>query len=233
MDSYLTMLSDIHKSGIDNIKNASTSTDKFNAFETEIKNYLNFIPEFFSETGDAKSIRNIYSKMSDRRNSDKKIDFIDINQSAYIYKEYSDGMKKFISEIIESDVVTETSNIITNLDNAISNDSLFIESIFGGSNNVMTTDTIKDASKNLEFLVDFIPTLESYIDDANMFVERVDALSKVDDVTVLKTLDMYMESVSHYAHQVMENVIKTYLNIQSILSTQPVNVISKQNYVLY
>ena len=109
MDSYLIILSDIHKSGTENIKNASTALDKFNAFESEIKNYLSFIPEFFSETGDAKSIRNIYSKMSDRRNADKKIDYIDINQSSYIYKEYADGMKKFISEIIESDVITETS----------------------------------------------------------------------------------------------------------------------------
>ena len=233
MEYYLNILKDIYESAVSTIKTSISIKEKTDAFEHEMKSYLDFIPEFFSETGDAKSIKNMYALMGDKRHANKCIDYVDINQSSYVYNEYTDGMRKFISEIIESDIVQESTDVINKLDSAISNDSLFIESIFGGSNNEIVNDTVKDASRNLEFLVDFIPSLESYIIEANSFSDRIQLLSKDSDVTVLKTLDMYMESVSHYSHQVIKNVINTYANIQSALHEDTTSGSQKPQFALY
>lgn len=222
MNIYVDRLSNIYNENKNSRSSIQNIKEKFHIFENEINDYLNFIPSFFSENGDAKSIHELYVNLRDNKISSKKIDFIDINQSSYVYNEYMEGMKHFISDIFECNYMTENSNEIKdNLDKASHNDSLFIESIFGGNNNEKISDNLKNASKNIEFLIDFIPTLESFKKDAMEMIERTNTLSRENDTILNDSIDMYMESVSHYSYQIIKNIITTYDEIQNSINNKP------------
>ena len=83
------------------IKENDFSTE---SFEKNIEFYESFIPEFFSKTGEAQNIRNMYKELKKDKNEDKFINCISLTESATIYNEYIDGMSKFIDEIKETSI---------------------------------------------------------------------------------------------------------------------------------
>lgn len=184
----------------------------------EVEKYEVFIRQFFSCTGEASRIKEIYSCLrEDPSKREKKVCCIDLNKSYVIYNEYHDGMISFIKEIFN-----KVSNIecgdITHLDEKLAKarecDKAFIESLFNGENNKEEESYICDALRNIEFLIDFIPQMHRFKDVCTELCgvkPRIDGCPSHD--LIENSLCLLYSSVSEYCNKCIESVICTYSKI--------------------
>ena len=185
--------------------------------------YESFIPEFFSKTGEADGIREMYTGIRNNLDNEKTIMCIDINNTANIYNEYMEGMSKFITDITAIEI-TEATNELTvfkeNFNVAKQNDSIFIESLYDGKlkENEKMEVPLSEAVANIEFLIDFIPQMsmikESCISLYNSTKEQPnnDCAELVND-----GLKMLFESVDKYCYSTISNIVTTYSDIKDKL----------------
>ena len=89
------------------------------------------------------------------------------------------------------------------LESAKEKDSIFIESIFGGSLNEKNECTLKEATKDLEILINFIPKIESFYNKSLILSE---SMNNNNDL-VNSSIELVCESVSNYAYNVIKNVM--------------------------
>ena len=135
VDKYLTKLSNIHKKNMELYAIESTSKTMAENFNSAIALYESFIPDFFSKNGSADEIRAIYKELREDYFNESTISCVDTVDAVNVYKDYSTGMQKFVTEIISAynsgnTKVVEDSKVT--LETARKNDSIFIESVFTG-----------------------------------------------------------------------------------------------------
>ncbi len=139
-----------------------TFTEKMNGIKQEIVS-------FFSKNNNQNKIKEIYEKVKNDSNFAKKeVMCEDLNISLNIYDEYLEGMTRFISEC-GSDEDEINDEWKSKYQKAINKDTPFIESIFGGVNNSPSQTTVLESLGNLEILIDFIPKIDKYLMESNIY----------------------------------------------------------------
>lgn len=212
-------------------------TDHYEAFKDqnksidnlidEISYYESFIPEFFSRNGEAEGIKDMYSKIHVmmEEGTEKTVQCVDISKSNEIYTEYVEGMIKFINDIkgISSTGATFES-FEEKFENAKSKDHIFIESLYDGSINAMEDMKLSEVVENVEFLIDFIPTLKTMKTNCCMVKESVEG---VKDENIQKLLNdcttMLCESVNNFCYHTIKSVIDSYTLITESLNDDGTN----------
>lgn len=206
----------------------SHNSKNFNTLKSELESYKSIIPEFFSRNGEAPGIRSMYEKINDFEYRDKNINAIDLFVAESVYDDYLNGMYTFVQDlntavITESDVNTYESK----LNSAREKDSMFIESIFGGNLNGETQYNIREAAKDLEILINFIPKIDIFYSKSLVLSESMNS----DNALVTNSVEMICESVSNYCYNVIKNVMNTYYKIMESFEESS-NESPKQEYVL-
>ena len=191
------------------IKESYNSKD-FDTLKSELSAYKDIIPDFFSRNGESAGIRSMYEKVNDPMYKNKNIDTIDLNIAESVYDDYLNGMYTFIQDL-NTAVITESDvdKYSSKLESAKEKDSIFIESIFGGSLNEKNECTLKEATKDLEILINFIPKIESFYNKSLILSE---SMNNNNDL-VNSSIELVCESVSNYAYNVIKNVMTTYYTI--------------------
>jgi hypothetical protein len=185
--------------------------------------YESFIPEFFSKTGEAKAITEMYDKIGEMRGTgtEKQIDCMDVSESAQMYLEYMEGMITFINDISNVNVI-EGSNDLTSFtekfNRAKEKDSIFIESLYDGKLTKITTMPVSEAVQNVEFLIDFMPKLQTMNSNCCVVKESINT----DDENKKQLLNdcavMLCESVNNFCFSTIHAVLDTYNSIQESLA---------------
>ena len=212
-------LSDIHQ----NFLNKDCTLESVG---TELLDYTKYIKNFYLEEG-----KNLLNVLNDVKDSDIKIESVDLVKVNEIYSEYIGGMMSFINEIVSANIVSESEEITSlqeKFNRAKENDSQFIESLsskYAGKDNYLMVE----ACSNIAYMVDFIPEMKillTYCENTENKVRgREDQLSK-------DSLSMIYESVSHYCNYVLNEVINVYESIENTYNGKPKET-SKEEFKLF
>lgn len=211
-----------------NIRNKYNSKD-FTTLEKELSEYKSIIPEFFSKDAEGSNIRALYEKMEDKTYSDKKINLVDLSISESVYDDYLNGMYTFVSDlntavITESDVDTYSDK----LNSAREKDSMFIESIFGGTLNPVEESTLKEATDSLEVLINLIPKIDTFYNKSVILSESM----KNDNALINSSVEMICESVGNYTYNMIKHVMDTYYDVMESFNDKP-DTDTPDNFILY
>lgn len=190
-------------------------------FISGIEVYESVIPTFFSASGEANGIKSMYQLIKEYMPDEKHIVCTDVNKGASIYNEYLEGMMKFIHQINETDFAALEGSDVSfteKLNKAKSNDSAFIESLYGGTVNENIELVLSEAAQNVEFLIDFIPQLKSLKSMCTTLVTECtqDSIEIKKDL-IQESLKMLFESAENYSYKTLHNIMETYYGIQTAL----------------
>lgn len=186
----------------------------------EMREYDEMIHQFFSREGEEKRIRSMFSQL---RNLDCEITIqtIDVSYASKVYEEYTDGMFEFIKEIMSTSFNnTSDEKFIKyeeNLLKAEKNDSIFIDSLFGGINNPKTDETLQSAVSNVNFLVTFLNEMSSY----NLKIEQLmrETTTAINDCNItIDSFSLAINSIAKYCAKMIVTILKTYSDINNALS---------------
>ena len=163
------------------------------------------------------------------------IDTVDLHVANVAYQDYLTGMRTFITETCEYCVdeelyAKESKTCEEKLESAKKNDGLFIESIFGGSNNERHTETILEATKDIEALIDFMDTVKQESANCGVIIDQIKkgiADHSGSETLLMESAKMMAESFNNYVYHTISNVFTSYKNINDVLenkgqSTKPV-----------
>lgn len=209
---FFNQLKDQHE------KFVSLETKNITDLEDTLSFYESVIPEFFSRDGEGKGIRKMYDDIKEC-DSDLTIESFDVEKGNTIYKEYLEGMYKFINDISDASVVTESTDLSQfqeKFERAKNNDSAFIESLFGGTLNEKITVSITESTECIEFLIDYIPQIKSMKTDCRTVQESNNGSNKL----LNEGLQMLFESVENYCYTTLTNILTSYEDIQQALSNK-------------
>ena len=157
-------------------------------------------------------IKEIYDGLKNNAYEGKSIQDIDVIRASEIYKEYEAGMLQFIDDIMNSDVNQGEDNK-QKLNDATNKNEEFILSIFGGDRNPLGDESISDAMKNVEFLVDFISNIQDAFTKCNELVGKcISGENEIYDGCCV----LYMKSYSLYAKCVLANIFDSINKIQNL-----------------
>lgn len=203
---------------------------------SELAYYESIIPVFFSQNGEADSIRNMYKNIHEsiENGNEPIVECVDVNKSYLIYLEYVDGMIKFINEVKN---ITDLDGNNVKLEEysdkfnrAKRNDSLFIESLYNGRLSEISGTKVSDAVCNIEFLIDFIPNMKSLKMEC---ISLQDDIESIQDSTKHELLDnclsMLYESVNTFSYNTIKNVVSTYYSIIESLENEDGDNMDKHN----
>ena len=206
-----------------------TETASIDNLIKEMEYYESFIPDFFSQNGEADGIKNMYSEIRTmmENGEEKTIECIDIGKSSSIYYEYLDGMIKFINDIKNVNTVDSDDALYAfteKFNSAKDKDSLFIQSLYNGKLSESTDMLLSEAVTNIEFLIDFIPNLKTMKSNCCMVQESI---KEVTDDRAKCLLDqcatMLCESVNNFCYSTIKAVTDTYSGINQIIYNESVN----------
>lgn len=189
------------------------------------------IPGFFSSRGEGRKIRDMYQNLETFRYApfiqESAVPTVDLNIASSAYRDYMTGMQTFINEVCECFTsVTETAyekvseECNEKLETARANDGKFIESIFGGCNNESHEETVLEASKNVEYLIDFMENVKN--DSAHCGV-TIDKIKKgietnEDRKLLLEYGRLMVESMNDYCYHAISEIFHSYKSINDVLS---------------
>lgn len=219
-----------HKEFLNNNNSVDTLIEEISYFER-------FIPEFFSKNGEGKGIRNMYSEIRSIMESGniKCINCIDINKSNHIYKEYLEGMLKFIDDIsnVNIDNKDELKPFVEKFNTAKDKDSVFIESLYDGKLNDEKSMSLTEAVCNIEVLIDFIPTMKDIKSKCISVNESVNYIDNNIKKDLMKQCSvMLCESVNKFCYSTINAVINTYNSINNKIN-EPINEKEVDEYQLF
>jgi len=210
-------LNSIHYNGMLERQSSNTVTEMAESVEKELTLYENFIPNFFYENGNEQSIRNMYRTLRDGEFTESTVDMVDLYESKRIYTEYHDGMSKFVREIIslKNDITQESADDTyrENLNKAKNADDGFVHQLFGGEYNKKTSAVMTEAVKNIEFLIDFIPEIDSLKKES---VDIAGSSSSKDEL-VSESVGLLYDSICNYCFGSIKTTMETYKSIHDIL----------------
>lgn len=225
-------LESIHRSGINDRMYSKSVTEMAESVVSELTSYEDFIPNFFYENGNESSIRQMYQNLHEEKFQESSIDIIDLYESKRIYTEYHDGMSNFVKEIISLNdgVAKESSEEIyrTNLEKAKNADDGFVSSLFGGKYNEPANVVMTEAVKNIEFLIDFIPEIDTLKQESNALAENCN-----DSELVKESISLLFESVCNYCYESIKTTMYTYKAINDVMDEIPKNKESKNSFKIW
>lgn len=186
-----------------------------------IEFYESYIPDFFSKNGEAAGIRNMYKAIRESMDCEKSVVCANIDCSANIYREYMEGMINFIFDISDA-TFTESCDELkayeSKFEKAKTKDSLFIESLYGGKLNEKKEMVLSEAVANIEFLIDFIPELQTMKKQCKTLYESTKRETNEAKRTLLdESLVMLYESVENYCYSTISNIVDIYTDINTTL----------------
>lgn len=217
--SFLNVIEKRHLANSEAEKSINLLIDQIDMYEASI-------PEFFSVTGEAEGIKKMYKEieksLGGNLTEEKSIFCADITNNHKVYMEYVDGMMKFIYDInnivVNESTSEELEKFSSKFESAKKNDSLFIESLFTGELSKPSVKPLSEAVSNIEFLIEFVPSLNKIKNDCIVLSESV-----IDDSNATKkelinhSLEMLYESVDNYSYNVLKNIVECYYNINDVL----------------
>ena len=207
ISDFLDRLEGIHHKEKETDSSVKTMIEDVNE---ELSQYAEFIPVFFYDKENAECIREMYQSL--RKPPEGSIICLNMEKSKKVYQEYYDGMNKFIGDITrcyisESGNEEQKETFKTQLERAKSMDHTFIASIFGGENNQKEMVMLTEATKNIEFLVGFMPEIDKIKKECNAIVENVNEDS---DELVKESVRLMYESVKEYCYQCIRESVMTF-----------------------
>ena len=173
---------------------------------SDLHEFINFIPEFFSKNGEAHEIRIMYDKLHNEENAFKTIYTLDLHVSRSLFNEYEAGFIRHLNTHVgDSDIIGITS---------IANDK-FLDAIFGGKYNKATGTNLCDAVGNLEVLIDLLPDINAMILNQNRISDKACYVS-------------YTDFSLKYLKRMIDEIINTFYTIED-----SINSISKKKPTAY
>lgn len=201
----------------ENLNKLKDADCRMNSIDSEIQCCQNFVPKFFTDNDSDKGIRYMYSVIDSPDLSSREIsDVVDVRHGYHVYKEYLDGMIKFINELINTQNPSdEVINVYKNrLDIANAKDIDFISGLFNGCKfNEKRNMNLSEAAGNLEFLVDFFDEMKEILKKCNNFKNYTSS----DNELIKSSINMLASSVSCCCATIIETVIKTYYKIMDAI----------------
>lgn len=208
--NYQEILNDIHMDASDALSEGNSIEDKKAALLKEVGAFRNIIPEFFSVRGEANTIRRLYNDLADIDYAKNVvIPFVDVNLGAHIYWDYYTGMMKFVDNVrsaISSQDEEKLEVMKDQLQTAINGDQLFIDSVFGGSNNKRKDEELTGAISNVEFLIDFIQMLDNIQNNIDGICIKCAAEHEV----MNKCVTLVFSSVESFCYRTILTILDTY-----------------------
>lgn len=195
------------------------------AFSNEMNFYESFIPYFFSKNGEADNIKNMYENINYdmEDHCEKSISCIDVNRCYDVYKEYVDGMMKFIVDICENGNNDKKLDAFeSKLDIAKNNDAIFIESLYAGKipDYTIHEKPLSEAVQNIEFLIDFIPQLSVLKENCSSLANKIvdcETTNKRKEELLIESMGMLYNSIDQYCYGTLYNILTDYQKINNVL----------------
>lgn len=176
------MAKDLWKTRLDNI--------------TDLHEFINFIPEFFSKNGEAYEIRLMYDKLHNEENAFKTIYALDLQITRSLFNEYEAGFIRHLNTHVgDNNIIGITS---------IANDK-FLDAIFGGKYNKAAGMNLCDAVGNLEVLVDLLPDINAMISNQNRISDKACYTS-------------YTKFSLEYLKRMIDEIMNTFYTIEDMIS---------------
>lgn len=182
----------------------------------ELSAYETSIPEFFSYKNEAVKIKELYKKLKGldyARN--RVISCVDMGCACYLYKEYLSGMYTFLDRFFK-EVSVKGDNISLmekQLNTAIHGDPLFIDTLFGGSNNEPSEQVLTDAIGNVEYLVDFLDHLKSM---KQMVSDVCNIASELEPYEyTIRAVKLIVNSTCVFSSLILTGIMDIYVAIQN------------------
>lgn len=203
-------------------------------FESAMNYYAHdLIPSFFSSReGEGAKIKKLYHTLQEnyynKAVTESVICDVDLNIAGSAYLEYLNGMCAFIGETCDSCIdgekyAKESATIDEKMNKAKSHDGEFIESIFGGVNNQASTETILEATRNIEYLIDFMDTIKQGSYQCGCMIDRIkQGMEHHQEGTplLMESARMMTESVNHYVYNTISTIFNSYNAIHNVLESK-------------
>lgn len=219
--------------------------DGHNSFKTKCKSsyetviseatyFTDSIKNFFSNNGEAAGIKSMYESIKEDMISDspKVISCVDINIGSSMYKEYVEGMVKFIDDFknaIMENKADELSKLKEQLSVAKNNDSIFVESIYGGQLNSIKETRLDDAICNIEYLIEFNDDISNMINECTAIHESFESIDDSEDKdSLIEAANLLYESIDNFSFKTLNNIFKTYCSINDSLSSPVAEPLTKE-----
>lgn len=214
----------------ENIKNSIKADNEANLnvkhqlekFRLEyIPKFERFIPDFFSKNVEANNVRMIYRTIREQDFSNKTIECVDVYKASEIYQEYVHGMVDFLREIIDGAntafSVNEESKYNDLINKATARDYEFIKSCFGGAVNPISEQSLKDAVRNVEMLIDFNDQLIVFKNTAETLRSSVSDVDAENEM-LTRAINLYQNSVVRYCYFMISTIFESYRKIYSVIT---------------
>lgn len=202
-------------------------------FESTMEYYSHtLIPSFFStKEGEGSKIKDLYKTLKEKYYTktvmESVVTNVDLNIAGTAYLDYLNGMCTFIRETCDSCIdgekyAKESAVCEEKINSAKSHDGEFIESIFGGCNNQATTETILEATRNIEYLIDFMDTIKQDSYQCGCMIDRIKkGMQDHQESTplLMESARMMTESVNHYVYNTIQTIFNSYNAIHNVLES--------------
>lgn len=225
------MIDNFTKSHLDYKSNIKSKYERLNS---EATYFESFIKDFFSQDKEKNQIREMYENIrEDMLDTDRKvINVVDVSKSTSMYKEYLEGMISFINDginIIKEGKEDAIHKFKDQLNKAENNDSIFIESIYGGNLNTAVESNLDDAVTNIECLIEFIDDNKSMINECTKIHDSINDIRSDEKGLLLESADMLYESINNFSYNTLNNIFKTYCSINDALSSETTPVVKQSS----
>lgn len=213
-------LKKIYDQKSDNEVKFSNPKECVSNIQVHIKSCKEFITSFFSKKEVENRIKSFYKIIKEKDNL-PTIELPDLYQASNLYDEYNIGMIDFLNDVItlinynyQND--TEKTRCQDLLSKAEIRDKAFIDSILGGENNPKKEMKLVDAIKNIEILVDYFGYFDHLSRKLGELADMVE--NNHDCELVLSSFNLLRNSLLYYWYLLFNQVIITYINIDSALN---------------
>lgn len=235
MKSFINSLKGVHTDL--NISNMA-SEDICKRFTDEMQKYKEMISTFFSTDVAAKDISWIYSLFDDPRsvlfNENKLVCCYSLAKALDVFKEYSNGMIDFVSDIIRENPTSSEevlSKFNDSLNKAKEKDHGFIKSLFGGEHNLCENIKIPAALTNIEFIIKF----RNEIDNMNArFITLLQSLSSqsISPLTY-EAINLLKNSLTYFTYKMIKKCVDIFENIDNCIHTEISSEDDKKEFQLF
>lgn len=235
MKSFINSLKGVHTDL--NISNMA-SEDICKRFTDEMQKYKEMISTFFSTDVAAKDISWIYSLFDNPRsvlfNDNKLVCCYSLAKALDVFKEYSNGMIDFVSDIIRENPTSSEevlSKFNDSLNKAKEKDHGFIKSLFGGEHNLCENIKIPAALTNIEFIIKF----RNEIDNMNTrFITLLQSLSSqsISPLTY-EAINLLKNSLTYFTYKMIKKCVDIFENIDNCVHTEISSEDDKKEFQLF
>lgn len=186
------------------------------------------IAEFFSNRNVIPEIHTVYNKLSSNANPHNKLSVCDVNLAIHHYNEYFEGLNEFVDVTMgiksnELDLMAVNKKI----SEAIINDGKYIDKTIWSEDNACKDESLSECMKQVEFLIDFIPTISEYETKATQNYDKLINIMNDDiELNESKIRVMYLQtrSIMHYLYSIVSYVVQIFYNIcMSLKERTPVS----------